>query len=445
MSMAADRYPSARSMAVIGIAFTAVFVAFVIWLTNIASYREWIAPLVAAALVLISMPILARRARLDGDPTLFRFLLVALIVKFLVAVIRHILAFEVYDVADAVVYNREGTLLAEQFLNGNFHVDLPTFTDTDFIKIVTGVVYTFIGPTTWGGFIFFSWMAFWGSYLLYRSYTISIPQGKARSFARVLFFLPSMLYWPASLGKESWMLLALGVTTLGSAKILIGQYGSGLPLTVVGLAATWVVRPHIAGFVAIALAGAVVVRKQREGLRQLGPVVKVGSIAIVLAMAVVLAMQGTKFLEASGVDTQGGIASALEDVSERTSVGESTYSNPSLASPFGLPVAVVTVLYRPFVFEAHNVQARVSALEGVLLLVLSIVRIRWLLAAIKSVRKQPFVMFALVYVAASIVGLSSLSNFGLLARQRVLLYPLFLVLLTIPPLRERTGEVQDPA
>ena len=42
-------------------------------------------------------------------------------------------------------------------------------------------------------------------------------------------------------------------------------------------------------------------------------------------------------------------------------------------------------------------------------------------------------MFCLVFSVLFIVAYSSFANFGLLARQRVQLYPLFLVLFSIPP------------
>ncbi|MGH2806426.1 MAG: hypothetical protein ACRDKT_04030 [Actinomycetota bacterium] len=428
------RYPRSEIVVTVGLAFTALFVAWVTWLTNTASYREWAGPLIAVAVVVVSIPFLARVARIENDPLLFRFLLLALVVKLFVAIVRHFLAFEVYDVADAVVYNREGTLLAEQFRDLNFDVSsLPTLKDTDFIKLLTGIIYTFIGPTTWGGFVFFSWMSFWGSVLIHRAFVIGVPGGKVRTFDKLLFFLPSMLYWPASIGKEGWMLLGLGLATLGVAKILTSRIVPGSLLLIVGLWFSWLVRPHVAGFIGIALAGAVLVKKPSESLRGLAPLAKLVSTVIVFALAVVLATQSTAFLDASGIDTSGGVTGALEDVTTRTETGDSKYDAPSFTSPIFVPVAFVTVLYRPFLFEVHNTQVAATALESLALLIFTVIRFRWLRAALTQIRKKPFVMYAFVYSAGTIVALASLGNFGLLARQRALLFPLFLVFFAIPP------------
>jgi len=48
-------------------------------------------------------------------------------------------------------------------------------------------------------------------------------------------------------------------------------------------------------------------------------------------------------------------------------------------------------------------------------------------------------VFSLVYSVLFIVAYSSYANFGLLARQRVQLYPFFLILLSIPPVTRRRG------
>ena len=97
------------------------------------------------------------------------------------------------------------------------------------------------------------------------------------------------------------------------------------------------------------------------------------------------------------------------------------------------PLAAVTVLFRPFVFEAHNLQSLIAAMEGTALMGLCLIRYRWGWAALRSLRQQPYLVFCLVFVILFIVAYSSFANFGLLTRERVQLYPLFLVLFSIPP------------
>ena len=55
-------------------------------------------------------------------------------------------------------------------------------------------------------------------------------------------------------------------------------------------------------------------------------------------------------------------------------------------------------------------------------------------------RRNPYVTFAVVYVAAFIWAFSGFGNFGILARQRVLMLPFFLVLLALPKKQDTVPE-----
>ena len=109
-------------------------------------------------------------------------------------------------------------------------------------------------------------------------------------------------------------------------------------------------------------------------------------------------------------------------------------------TPLDFPAATLTVLFRPLPIEADSTQALIASLEGAFLLILAVVRFRWIVAALMSIRRRAYVAFAFVYVAMFIVAYSSIANFGILARQRVQVLPVMLVLLCIPPKGERTEE-----
>jgi len=198
------------------------------------------------------------------------------------------------------------------------------------------------------------------------------------------------------------------------------------------------VRPHMAGLLAVYMAVAVVTRPSSERLRELAPLAKVGSILAVAVLAAVMVVRTDRFLNESGIDTSAGVGGALVDVQDRTSRGGSEFVPSVMDSPVRAPVAVVTVLFRPFFFEAHNLQAFLTALEGAVLLALFLLRLRWFAAAIRSLRRQPYVVFCLAFTVLFVLAYSSFANFGLLARERVQLYPLFLVLISIPPVRHRS-------
>ena len=53
----------------------------------------------------------------------------------------------------------------------------------------------------------------------------------------MIFFLPSLLFWPSGIGKEAWMTLGLGLASYGAARLLVHKPG-GFPVLALGLLAT---------------------------------------------------------------------------------------------------------------------------------------------------------------------------------------------------------------
>jgi hypothetical protein len=140
------------------------------------------------------------------------------------------------------------------------------------------------------------------------------------------------------------------------------------------------------------------------------------------------------------VNPGGDVLSVSEEITTRTRQGGSAFEpHPVLESPEEAPLAFFTVLFRPTIVEANNAQALVAAVETSFLLLVSLVRLPWAMSALRSLRRQPYLAFALVTVGLSIAALSVLANFGLLARQRTLFMPLYLTFLAVPP-RKKTDE-----
>jgi len=146
--------------------------------------------------------------------------------------------------------------------------------------------------------------------------------------------------------------------------------------------------------------------------------------------------QAKQFLSDAGIDSYGGLGQALTQTGERTGKGGSEFDPVIVQTPLDFPAGALTVLFRPLPIEADNTQALIASLEGMFLLILAMVRFRWIVAALMSIRRRAYVAFAFVFVAMFIVAYSSIANFGILVRQRVQVLPVLLVLLCIPPTKE---------
>lgn len=409
--------------------------------TGVEAYN-WIGGLLVAAVIIpLTLPTLKREALRQGGRRVLVLLVAALLLKVIGALVRHYAAFDLYQgSADAAGYHGNGVHIMESFRAGNFDPGLESLTDTDFIRFLTGVIYTIIGPSSYGGFLIYAWLSFWGMFLFYRAFCIAVPDGRTRTYGRLLFFFPSMLFWPSSIGKEAWMVFALGIAAFGAARVLSGSALRGLPIAGCGLWLGTLIRPHVPGMLGAALLIAFAIGRRYNRFRPIRPTVKIATIGILAAAALLLVTRTEGFLKASDILTLDGLTATLEKTSERSAQGGSEFDPPIVKTPVDFPLAFGTVVYRPFVTEANNQMALLSAIEGVWLLLFSIKRLPWMLAALKSIRRQPYVALAAGYTILFVVAFSSMPNFGLLARQRAQLFPFFFVLLSIPYIKKNAAK-----
>jgi hypothetical protein len=437
--------PAPGSIWLLGLTVTAAYVGLLFLLMSSASYDIWGGLVVAPVLILISLPLLSRQARREGDRTVFRLLVLGLALHFIGALARQFVAFDLYGgVADASGYHGAGVALAAKFLHGDFSTGLSPLTGTNFIKLLTGIVYAITGPSKLAGYLVFAWLGFWGVYFFYRAFTIGVPDGRRRSYGRLVFFLPSLVFWPAGLGKDAWMVFALGVAALGGAKLMTGATGQGILVSALGIWMASLVRPHVAGTVGLAIVAGLLFKRPSRRLGPVGPIIKAVSIVTVAAAAWLFVSQANAFLKESQINLGNGFGSALTTISQRTSEGGSEFSPVIVRSPLSFPIGAVQVLFRPFAFEAHNTQALAIAFEGTFLLILTMIRFRSILSALRAVRRRPYIAAALVYSVLFVVAFSAIANFGILARERDQLYPFFLLLLCMPGESRGRGGAHAP-
>jgi hypothetical protein len=410
------------------------YAALFTWAMQRTSYDVWGALWLAPVLIVISAPVLLRFAKGEPHAWIGHFLVLALVLKLLFALPRYYMVASVYERGDALRYSEVGTTLRTYFLNLDFSVaqlgDRGTGTGTRFVEVVTGIVYAITGPSVIGGFMFFSWLSFWGLYFFYRAFRVGIPDGDSKRYALLLFLLPSMLFWPSSIGKEAWMTLVLGMTTYGCVLLLAQRRGASVYI-VLGMAGVLAVRPHMALLVVAGLTLGYVLRRgssQRavrlSKFRTLVGLALIGGITL-LAIRQVSAFFG---IDEFNLDTA---TDTIEQSGDRTADGGSEFEGGG-SSLRDLPMNVLTVLFRPFAFEVNNIQALLAALEGTMLLLLFVLSLPRLRTIPRRLRSQPYITYCITYTILFCYLFSSFQNFGILARQRVLVFPVFLALLALP-------------
>lgn len=421
------------SLVMVPVATLAVAYLFLLsWAMQETSFDIWGGLVVAPVLLAITLPLVTRGARAEGDTRMVHILQVAVVAKVIFGtVLRYGVIFGVYGSGDAQGYDKAGRVIAAALRNGNITFDTGGGSEgTRAVGVITGVVYSVIGSTKLGGFMVFSWLAFLGIFLMYKAYRLAVPEGDHHRYAILVFFLPTVLFWPSSLGKEAWLTFTLGISIYGAARILTRLRG-GFVLLGLGLWGTAIVRPHLTLLVFIGLVAGYLLRSSPSTQRRLSAD-KIIGLGVILVVGVLVAGRFQEYFKLDELDREA-VGALIDRTAERSDDGDSSYDAVNAArNPFALPQAVLAVLFRPFPFEANNAQSLATSLEATVLLVLFARSPRRLLGALRHTLRNPFLLLCTTYVLLFVVAFSAIGNFGILARQRSLVYPLLLVLLAMP-------------
>ncbi len=394
-----------------------------------STYDTWGAFLWGPVLLMLALPLCRWIARRTGEPQIAGFLFGAAALKVVIgATLRYYMVDAVYGAGDAFRYDDAAAELVRPFRDGQFG-DLGQVTGTRFLEILDGLVQAVIGETMVGAFLVFSAMGFVGICLLYLAFCEAHPIGDRTLYRRLLFLTPTLWFWPSSVGKEAFLMLCIGATAYGFARLLTGHV-LGVVLTGLGLWGAAVVRPHIA---LMLLAGTVVAlppsptRRPREadGSRRRSIAGFALPFLVLLAIPASLSSAET-FFDIDGLNLDSA-TEVREEVTRRTSTGGSEFTALDTSNPVGLTMGLVTVVARPFPWEATGFQA-LAALEGACLVVIVSVATWRRRHVIPRALGERWPRLAIAYVLAFAWGFAAVGNFGILARQRSLMLPFLFVI-----------------
>lgn len=384
--------------------------------------------------LLLMVASIARHAdRCEPGRHMGRFIWLAFSLKLLATFVRYISTFDYLGGGDSALYHLHGARLVESFRRFDFTVDVQQrVPGTGTIRFLTGLVYLLTGSNIFAGFLVFSFLAFVGMYLFYRAFAVAFPGARGTAYARLLFFWPSLLYWPSSIGKDAWMMLMLGVAALGAAKILAHER-HGFALLAVGLTGTLLVRPHVTLAVILALAGAYALRTTRR-LPLRTRMRKAAGLMLVLVIAATVGVRTEQFFDIEL--TSGELTAALDETTRRTTQGGSSFDPARVNSPADYPWAVFTVAFRPMPHEASNIQMTLTSVEGLMLMALMLASLRTVISMPRYSTRLSYLTFAGMYILLFTFVFAALGNFGVLARQRTQMLPFLLVIPALPVLSE---------
>ena len=414
----------------------------------------WTGILTSAVLLAVSVPVFMWMGKQEGWPRMAAWLTLALVAKFVFSMVRYFVIFRVYKgEGDAGIYVEAAAELAKRIRLG-----LPLHpldhrinsypVASQYMGDITGFIFYLTGASKYATFMIYSWICFIGQMLACQALKIGVPEARYRRYVLLVVFLPSLLFWPSSAGKEAVMVLCFGLCALGAA-MLLGQRTNlwGFLPFLAGCWAAFMIRPHIAVMALAALAaafgiGAVLGKgdgseaesKQKTSSRAL----RIVGLVVMLAIFAGASSQLGKLL--GGEDTTGGsskdsTADVLEKTAKQSSIGNSAFTPAMVSNPVEVPWGVTSVLFRPFPWEANG-GSLIAAGESALLAGLFVVSAGRLLTLWTLLRRRAYLVFTLAFAIEFAIAFSYIGNFGILARQRVVMLPAVLVLLALPTRKE---------
>lgn len=408
---------------VVAVVLGLAVMGFYSWMWLIAGEPVGSALVAIPLVVLLSTPIFVLASRTVTTFDLGGLLALGLVLRLAAAYYRFT------NAADGLTYHLAGAELAKSYRGLTFPDPGSPVPGTGGMKILTGIAEVLTNSNAFATFVVFTWLGFLGCYFFFRAFATALPKADLRRYALLIFLWPTLVFWPSSIGKDCWMVFTIGIAALGAARVLARRPG-GYVLLAVGLVMGSFVRPHVALLFVVAFGAALLVGRRAHKAGALTPsgVAKAAGLVVLLVLGAVMASRTSSFLQANDINSTQGL---VFDLSQRTGQGGSAFTAPDPQNPVGYVVAVVTVLFRPFLFEASGTDMIVTSIEALFLLGLFAASWRRLLSIPRRLRSDPYLLLALAFIGIFVFLFGTISNFGILARERSVMMPFVFVLLSV--------------
>lgn len=380
--------------------------------------------MMGAAIALISIVFLPKLAPKEDRKFLTSILILALVAKLAATGFRLFMNEVVYGSGDFNRFDVTGTIVAERIRSGDLTAAFDGFAvGTASMEILTGIFYSITGPSFFGMFFVGGFLGFLGAVFYYRAFRIAFPNGRYKLYAALIFFYPAVLYWPTGMGKDLVTFVALGITVWAAARFILQSWLPGVWIAVFGLLVAFLIRPEIGLVASIAFITAFVLRKPARNRKAFA--IQLIGVPAVLLVGFIVISQATSFLGVENLSPDGVLQLITDQSSKAIDEGRrgSNFTPPTVGTATWIPEVFVTVFFRPFPWEVHNLQALVQSFDGTLLGGILIISLPGMIRSIKSEGQNPIFIFAIVFILMSVIALGTLGNFGLLARQRVIVLP----------------------
>jgi len=322
--------------------------------------------------------------------------------------------------ADPVVYFRWGQTFADYFkqfdLSPFFDADLwrgPAFTGTNFVGYPAAFMILLVGESYRGTWLLYSAFCLIGLFYFAKVFYRAYGGIEYKNYLWILIVYPSLWFWTASVSKDTWVIFGVGVFLTG---MVSQNRKQSIYVMAFGLFWCFLVRPQMAAILAFALAGSYFLTTLKK-------------FTFKNVFVLILAVAGAfYFLSVVGVEDVTEVTDFAQETQRKSSYGGSEITISE--GPLKFVQAPINILLRPFPWEVGGVLQVISFFDVYFIWFLAFRNWKAVRRSLSMLRKDRLIAFCFVFIALFSVGAGlALVNLGLIARQRIILYPFMFMII----------------
>jgi len=232
--------------------------------------------------------------------------------------------------------------------------------------------------------------------------------------AWVIVLLPSISFWSSAISKDSISFMATGLALWAAL-----QLEKRVFIMAFAIFMMFLVRPHIAGMMILALSFSLILSAKINLFRRL----LLGSVAVVVTVVLV-----PFALQYAGVSDQSSAEAVIDYIDSREAGNMGGGSSIDITS-MSLPMKLFTYAFRPSVLEARNIFYFAAAIDNFILLILFVSGgYAFFKKKTKNLIGNRTFMWAYVFLAWIILAMTT-ANLGIAVRQKWMFAPMLIFLL----------------
>lgn len=302
--------------------------------------------------------------------------------------------------------------IAKSMTYPEFVMSLTGGEGTEFMRAFNYIPANMLGMSFFSNTMFYSMLGSFGITYFFLIALRTIPYNTVINgyvLFPLIFFLPNLHFWSAGVGKDTVLFLCIGMFTYALMKPF-----QRIPLIIIPMFLSMAIRPHITLFLLVGFGLAYILGGKVSPFQRF----LFSALMIGVGIAILPSVMEFAKIEEASTESFDKFAESKAAVLSRANTGSAVD-----ISSYPFPLKVLTFWFRPFFFDARNINGLIASLENFVLVVVFIKAMRT--NPIGAFKAAPFVIKGLVFflIVGTLAFSQSLGNVGIMIRMRNMFLP----------------------